>query len=160
MGCKIYKNDKNELIHVKYGRLKYIQSTEIDDTDRKDIIYSRLVDLYQMKDRYFIFYKGKVQQVELNYFFLDDISDVYIDKREKCKKCIKCSQDNYSFKCLKCKKNKNFKCPNCGDKARIRRQNTAYNKECDNYIIACGDCFEATQGYWKERWEECYGMAR
>jgi hypothetical protein len=161
MGCKIYKNDKNELIHVKYGKLKYIQSTEIEDIETASITLSRWVELYRMRDRYFIFYKGKVQRVKLNCLFFDDvIADVYIDKKEKNEKCIKCSQDNFSFKCLKCKKNKKFKCPSCGGEARIRRQNTAYNKESDNYIIACGDCFEEIQGYWEERWDEYYSMTR
>ena len=51
-------------------------------------------------------------------------------------------------------------CPYCGRWFRfgvkLRRQNTAYYKEEDNWIAACPDCFDEIEEYWAERWQEYY----
>jgi hypothetical protein len=159
MGYKIYKDTNNELIHNKFGKLKYIQGGAEFENFQGDFKH---VKLYKIKNRYFVRYKGKIQQVKVDFSLLGDVLSVYINKKTKCQKLSNCKQDNFSFRCLDCNKNKNFKCPECGSKtknARIWRQNSAYNKESDNYIIACSDCFKEIQSYWAERWEE-YNSSR
>lgn len=51
-------------------------------------------------------------------------------------------------------------CPYCGKWFRkgikVRRQNTAYSDEVDNWTAACPECFEEIQRLWAERWEEYY----
>lgn len=51
-------------------------------------------------------------------------------------------------------------CPNCGKwfrrKIIIRRQNTSYCDEVDNWIVVCPKCFDEIQLLWAERWEDYY----
>lgn len=87
-------------------------------------------------------------------------------KNYKCKNCgrkyANINWDSFSKKCLTCKKNnkRNIKC-DCPDKNQphqglIRRQNTAYQNNNYNYIIACDEEFKRIEEYWGEMWNEYY----
>ena len=49
-------------------------------------------------------------------------------------------------------------CPHCmmwfQDGVKRRRQNTAYEDDESNFVVACKNCFEEIQEYWAERWAE------
>lgn len=48
-------------------------------------------------------------------------------------------------------------CDHCGRwfvYPKRRRMNTAYHDEESNYCCECENCFEETQAYWQERWDE------
>jgi len=47
--------------------------------------------------------------------------------------------------------------PNDGTVA-IRRENTAYCNDVDNWLISCRDCFDYRDEQWKEQWEDYYSM--
>lgn len=56
-------------------------------------------------------------------------------------------------RCLCCER------PNDGT-ISIRRENSAYCDEVDNWLISCRDCFDKRDEYWAEAWEDYYSMAR
>ena len=45
--------------------------------------------------------------------------------------------------------------PNDGTVA-LRRENTAYCEDINNWLISCRDCFDERDEYWNERWEDYY----
>ena len=51
-------------------------------------------------------------------------------------------------------------CPHCmmwfQDGVKRRRQNTAYEDEESNFVVACKNCFDEIQEQWAERWDEYY----
>ena len=49
--------------------------------------------------------------------------------------------------------------PNDGTVA-IRRENTAYNNNVNNWLISCRDCFDERDKYWAEAWDDYYSMTR
>jgi len=54
-------------------------------------------------------------------------------------------------RCLYCER------PNDGTVA-IRRENTAYCDDVNNWLISCRDCFDYRDERWAEQWEDYYSM--
>lgn len=90
-------------------------------------------------------------------------------KNYKCcgKKYNITDTEKYNYKCTLCKKgginNKILKCTgiyDCNKQGKIRRQNTAYHKISDNYIVACDCCFKEIEDNWSEMWADYYSMIR
>ena len=55
--------------------------------------------------------------------------------------------------------NKTGICPCCNRQVNTlakRLMNTQYANPEDNYIYSCKECWEKSEDYWKERWEEYY----
>ena len=53
-------------------------------------------------------------------------------------------------------------CPFCeeqSDSIAIRRSNTAYVVEHNNWETSCQTCFDEHEEYWEEKWREYRGMA-
>ena len=48
-------------------------------------------------------------------------------------------------------------CPNDGTVA-IRRENTAYCDDVNNWLISCRNCFDERDEYWAEQWADYYSM--
>ena len=52
-------------------------------------------------------------------------------------------------------------CPICKRRCRTverRRMNTAYANEESNFTTCCAECFERTEDYWRDCWQEYYDM--
>ena len=47
----------------------------------------------------------------------------------------------------------NYPCKNPGKR---RRQNTQYEKEEDNWVFMCEECFDFRQEEWEEMWRDYY----
>jgi hypothetical protein len=70
-----------------------------------------------------------------------------------------------SERCLKCELNKDLECQQpsevemgclCMGSASIKKQNTAYEEDYQNYVVSCDSCFKEIKAYWEERWAEYY----
>ena len=49
-------------------------------------------------------------------------------------------------------------CWGCRERTgRMRRQNTAYVNDLDNWACLCTECQEEANEYWAERWADYYG---
>jgi hypothetical protein len=55
------------------------------------------------------------------------------------------------------------RCPCCGrpndGTVAIRRENTAYCDDVNNWLISCRTCFDERAEHWAEQWEDYYSMA-
>jgi len=47
--------------------------------------------------------------------------------------------------------------PNDGTVA-VRRENTAYRDDVNNWLISCRGCFDERDEYWEEAWEDYHSM--
>lgn len=56
------------------------------------------------------------------------------------------------------------RCPCCEQAndgtVALRRENTAYCNDVDNWLISCRACFDERDEQWAEQWEEYYWMTR
>lgn len=57
-------------------------------------------------------------------------------------------EPEHSGICSYCKKNK--------DTIKMRRQNTLFEKQDENYTESCKECFEEKEEYWNGMWKDYY----
>lgn len=55
------------------------------------------------------------------------------------------------------------RCPMCGRRKRsveLRRRNTAYSNDAENFHTCCEECHDDSCQFWSEMWQEYYDTIR